>query len=210
MSANIDFTQQRQQMVKTQIIARGIRNKRVIAAMLAVPRHEFVPEALQESAYQDYPLAIGQEQTISQPYIVALMSELLALQGTERVLEIGTGSGYQTAILAELAEQVISVERIPELYEQAKKRLVKYANLVTMRANGVEGCVGYAPYDAIIVTAAAREFTQVLFEQLKENGAIVIPVGNGIQDLCRVKKKNGKAVWKNICPVRFVPLIDSE
>ncbi len=196
-------------MVKEQIIARGIKDEKVISAMLKVKRHEFVPKEFEDEAYSDYPLAIGSGQTISQPYIVALMTEQLELKKTDRVLEIGTGSGYQAAILSEIANEVVTVERISELSENAKKHLSKYKNLKIVIGNGKLGWKENAPYDAIIVTAAANEIPLNLIEQLNEGGRIVIPISvdGFFQKLMQYKKINGKLEEKYICDVTFVPLI---
>lgn len=204
------FNSLRQEMVNLQIIPRGVRDLRTIDALLKVPRHLFVPENLQEEAYNDYPLPIGYGQTISQPYIVALMTELLELKGKEKVLEIGTGSGYQTAILAELAEKVYTIERVEELLEQAKKRLdnLGYKNVHLFCGDGTKGLPEFAPYQGIIVTAAAEKIPSPFFEQLDENGKLVIPLGEKYsQVLTVVEKKKGKMLQKEICGCTFVPLI---
>ncbi|MCD6521166.1 protein-L-isoaspartate(D-aspartate) O-methyltransferase [Candidatus Calescamantes bacterium] len=201
---------QRRKMVEIQLIGRGIRDKKVISAFLKVPRHEFVPPPHREDAYGDFPLPIGEGQTISQPYMVALMTELLLLKGEEKVLEIGTGSGYQTAILAEIAKSIYTVERIASLLERAKEILefLGYKNIHFRVGDGTKGWEENAPYDAIIVTAASPEIPPPLFEQLKEGGRMVIPVGNRMgQDLIRVTKKDGKPKKENFGPCIFVPLI---
>ena len=173
------FAQARQEMVRTQIAARGITNKRVLAAMEKVERHRFVPSALRSVAYNDYPLPIGQGQTISQPYIVALMTDLLQLDGTEKVLEIGTGSGYQAAILGELAREVYTIEIIDTLAKSAEKRLksLGYANIIVRSGDGYLGWPEKAPFDAIMVTCAPDSIPQPLVDQLADGGRIVIPVG---------------------------------
>ncbi len=198
-------------MVERQIVARGVRDPRVIQAMLKVPRHLFVPEPYRSEAYQDHPLPIGYGQTISQPYMVAAMTELLELTGDEKVLEIGTGSGYQAAILAELAREVYTVERIPELLEQAKQVIesLGYTNVHFKLADGTLGWPEHAPFDRIIVTAAAPDIPQPLIDQLKPGGIMVIPVGSRyLQTLTKViKKPNGKLQVKELFGCAFVPLI---
>ncbi|MCC6048342.1 MAG: protein-L-isoaspartate(D-aspartate) O-methyltransferase [Thermodesulfobacterium sp.] len=197
-------------MVETQITARGINDERVLKAMLKVPRHLFVDEALRDQAYGDFPLPIGEGQTISQPYIVALMTEALELKGNERVLEIGTGSGYQTAILAELALWVYTIERFPTLLERAKKVLKElgYKNISFKLDDGTLGWKEAAPFDAIIVTAASPDIPPPLVEQLAEGGRIVIPIGDEFsQTLIKGVKKGGKLHTKALEPVRFVKLV---
>ncbi|HIC90758.1 MAG TPA: protein-L-isoaspartate(D-aspartate) O-methyltransferase [Syntrophaceae bacterium] len=206
-----DFRTAREKMVQTQIAARGIRDERVLQAMLKVPRHLFVDEALQDQAYNDYPLPIGENQTISQPYMVALMTEALELRGSERVLEIGTGSGYQTAILAELSEKVYSIERIPSLLEKARKILdkLKYFNVVLKVDNGTYGWKEEAPFHAILVTAGAPEIPQPLLEQLGVDGRLAVPLGDRFsQSLIKVtKKEDGRLIRQNLGGCRFVSLI---
>jgi len=201
----------RERMVENQIKARGIKDTRVLEAMRKVPRHLFVDESLWDQAYGDYPLPIGEGQTISQPYIVALMTEALELKGTERVLEIGTGSGYQTAILAELAMWVYTVERFHKLSQRAKKILVnelKYGNITFKVGDGTLGWKEAAPFDAIIVTAASPDIPSPLVEQLAEGGRIVIPIGKeGYQSLIKGVKKGGKLYTQEIEEVRFVKLV---
>jgi len=200
----------RERMVETQITARGINDERVLKAMLKVPRHLFVDEALRDQAYGDFPLPIGEGQTISQPYIVALMTEALELKGNERVLEIGTGSGYQTAILAELALWVYTIERFPTLLERAKKVLKElgYKNISFKLDDGTLGWKEAAPFDAIIVTAASPDIPPPLVEQLAEGGRIVIPIGDEFsQTLIKGVKKGGKLHTKALEPVRFVKLV---
>lgn len=200
----------RERMVETQIKARGIKDERVLKAMLKVPRHLFVDEALRDQAYGDFPLPIGEGQTISQPYIVALMTEALELKGNERVLEIGTGSGYQTAILAELALWVYTIERFPTLLERAKKVLKElgYKNISFKLDDGTLGWKEAAPFDAIIVTAASPDIPPPLVEQLAEGGRIVIPIGDEFsQTLIKGVKKGGKLHTKALEPVRFVKLV---
>lgn len=204
-----DFRQLRQRMVETQIIARGIKDKRLLDVMLKVQRHKFVPAHLQSLAYDDYPLPIGEEQTISQPYVVALMTELLALGGDEKVLEIGTGSGYQAAILAELARQVYTIEILPALAENARKLLneLGYKNIEVRCSDGYQGWEEAAPFDAIIVTCAPKEIPGGLIDQLADGGRMVMPVGDDWQELKLVEKRGSAAETKDIIPVRFVPMI---
>jgi protein-L-isoaspartate(D-aspartate) O-methyltransferase len=195
-------------MVDEQIERRGIRDDRVLAAMRKVERHSFLPDSQWESAYSDHPLPIGEEQTISQPYIVALMSESLRLGGDERVLEVGTGCGYQTAVLAELAKEVFSVEILPGLAERARAALetLDYTNIHIVVGDGRQGWLENAPYDAILVAAAPREVPEALLEQLKEDGRLVIPVGEVNQELELYSRKAGEIASERIAPVRFVPL----
>jgi protein-L-isoaspartate(D-aspartate) O-methyltransferase len=201
-------------MVDTQIIARGIRDPKVIQAMRKVPRHLFLDEALRSQAYEDNPSPIGEKQTISQPYIVAMMTELLELKGKEKVLEIGTGSGYQAAILAEIAERVYSIERIPALAKRARKLLddLKYTNIVITIGDGTLGWKEHSPYDGIIVTAAAPHAPTALLEQLKIGGRLVIPIGEEYaQDLMvYIRKDDGEYSKENYGGVRFVKLIGDE
>lgn len=200
----------RERMVETQIKARGIKDPKVLQAMLKVPRHLFVDEALQDQAYGDFPLPIGEGQTISQPYIVALMTEALELTGNERVLEIGTGSGYQTAILAEIALWVYTIERYHKLAEKAKKILFKlgYKNISFKVGDGTLGWAEASPFDAIIVTAAAPQIPKPLVDQLTEGGRIVIPVGDEFsQILVKGIKKGDTLKIQELEPVRFVKLI---
>ncbi|MEW6557646.1 MAG: protein-L-isoaspartate(D-aspartate) O-methyltransferase [Elusimicrobiota bacterium] len=197
-------------MVEIQIIARGISDKKVIDAFLKIPREKFIDKKFYTSAYDDHPLPIDEGQTISQPYIVAIMTKLLNLTGSETVLEIGTGSGYQTAILAELAKTVYSVERIFTLYEKSKKILSElgYRNVFLYQADGTEGLKESAPFDRIIVTAAADRIPEALIKQLKEGGRIVIPVGERFsQDLIVGDKIHGKLETQNYGGCVFVPLI---
>jgi protein-L-isoaspartate(D-aspartate) O-methyltransferase len=200
----------RERMVETQIKARGIKDERVLKAMLKVPRHLFVPSSLRDQAYGDFPLPIGEGQTISQPYIVALMTEALELKGKERVLEIGTGSGYQTAILAELATWVYTIEKYSILQEKAKAILFElgYKNISFKIGDGTLGWQEAAPFDAIIVTAAAPQIPLPLIEQLAEGGRIVIPVGDEFsQVLVKGIKKGETLHTKSLEPVRFVKLV---
>jgi len=198
-------------MVDEQIARRGIRDQRVLAAMRKVERHRFVSEAQRSGAYEDHPLPVGEGQTISQPYIVALMTEALALQGDERVLEVGTGSGYQTAILAELAAEVYSVEILPRLAEQARATLedLGYRNVHIRLGDGSEGWAEHAPYQGILVTAAPPQVPPALLEQLAEGGRLVIPVGVQSQELeLHTRRPEGFRV-ERLAAVRFVPLVGS-
>lgn len=197
-------------MVESQIAGRGIHDVRVIEAMRKVPRHLFVDEALQEQAYSDHPLPIGDKQTISQPFIVALMTESLELQGHEKVLEIGTGSGYQAAVLAELAGRVFSVERYPNLAHRANQVLQKlgYKNVIIRVADGTVGWIEEAPFDGIVVTAGAPQAPQPLLDQLADGGRLVVPVGDRIaQDLILVERVGDRMNRTNLGGVRFVDLI---
>ncbi|NQT00214.1 MAG: protein-L-isoaspartate(D-aspartate) O-methyltransferase [Candidatus Omnitrophica bacterium] len=205
-----DFSALRKMMVQEQLLLRGIKDRRVIQAFEQVPRHKFVAEKYLNSAYADHPLAIGARQTISQPYMVALMSEWLELSGDERVLEIGTGSGYQTAILAELAAQVYSVERLGSLAELARKRLqdLKYQNIRIKIDDGTAGWPEFAAYDRIIVTAATPDVPRPLAEQLKVMGKLVIPLGGAFsQILTQITKHRDQVETKQICGCVFVPLV---
>lgn len=196
-------------MVQHQIERRGIHNPRLLSALRRIPRHWFVPAHLRDWAYEDGPLAIGQGQTISQPYMVAAMTDLLALRGDERVLEIGTGSGYQAAVLGEMARVVHTIERIPELAEHARTLLdeMGYENIFVHVGDGTLGWFAAAPYQAILVTAAAPEIPEPLVEQLDEGGRLVIPVGGRKgQVLERWRKLKGRLRREDIFPVSFVPL----
>jgi protein-L-isoaspartate(D-aspartate) O-methyltransferase len=205
-----EYHRARENMVKTQLVPRGIYDPRVIQAMGTVPRERFVERPLKRRAYDDRPLPIGQDQTISQPYIVALMTQALDLTGDEKTLEIGTGSGYQTAILAEMSEAVYTIERISSLLERAKGTLneLGYTNIYFKVFDGTLGWSEYAPYDAIIVTAAAPRIPKPLFDQLNEEGRLVVPVGERIsQELIKVTRKDGKFFEKSLGGVRFVSLV---
>jgi len=206
----IDFSKTRLKMVDEQVAARGIQDQRVLAAMRKVPRHLFVEEALQDQAYSDHPLPIGDKQTISQPYMVALMTEALALTGKEKVLEIGTGSGYQTAILAECAAKVFSIERIRSLAIRARKLLLDlgYFNVEIKFSDGTVGWNDESPFDAIMVTAGAPDIPQPLIDQLKVGGRMAIPVGDAnIQDLIRITKTEDGTKKEDFGGCRFVKLI---
>ena len=204
-----NFEEEKERMVVSQIEARGVKDKKVLEAMRNVARHMFIPENMQSYAYQDEPLPIGQGQTISQPYIVAFMTEVLQLKGDERVLEVGTGSGYQAAILAEIVKEVFTVEIIEELSRQAQKVLEKldYENIHFKIGDGTLGWKEYAPYDAIMVTAAPAKVPKALQEQLEIHGRLVIPVGSMFQELVLVTREKKKFKKKKLLPVRFVPLI---
>jgi protein-L-isoaspartate(D-aspartate) O-methyltransferase len=197
-------------MVDTQLLPRGIKDERVLTAMRTVHRHIFMPEDIMSAAYEDRAVPIGEEQTISQPYMVAIMTELLELKGDEKVLEIGTGSGYQAAILGELAGEVYTVERIPALAERARQTLesLGYKNIHVTDADGTLGLAREAPFDRIIITAAAPEIPQPLVDQLSEGGIIVVPVGERFsQTLLKVRKVGGGLRKESHTGCMFVPLI---
>jgi protein-L-isoaspartate(D-aspartate) O-methyltransferase len=208
-----DFAIARRRMVEEQVIARGVKDQRVLDAMLKVPRHKFVEEALEGKAYQDAPLPIGEKQTISQPYMVALMSEALALKGSETVLEVGTGSGYQAAILAQLASRVFSLERIPALARRARKVLDEcgYSKVNIRLADGTLGWPEMAPFDAILVTAGAPEVPPEYLDQLAIAGRLVIPVGDLYSQVLMRITRNGEQEYQEeqLLGCRFVPLIGS-
>ncbi len=202
------FARNREDMVRHQIEKRGVKDKRVLEAMRKVPRHEFIPGKYRSKAYSDHPVPIGRRQTISQPYIVAYMTEALALKGTERVLEIGTGSGYQAAVLAELVSEVYSIEIICELEANARKTLERlgYKNVKTTCADGYKGWPEYAPFDAIIITAAPDEIPPPLLEQLKVGGRLIAPVGTYFQELVICTRTEKGIKRERLLPVRFVPM----
>lgn len=204
------FTEARQNMVENQIEQRGISDVAVLEAMRTVPRHRFVTDEYLEQAYDDHPLPIGFGQTISQPYIVALMTETLQVEAGEKVLEVGTGSGYQAAVLAEMDLEVYTVEIIPELAERASQVLqdLGYTNIAVLAADGYFGWEEHAPYDAIIVTAAPDHLPQPLANQLEEGGRLVIPIGpiGAVQTLWLFEKIDGELEASNLGAVRFVPL----
>ncbi len=205
-----DFAKERLAMVEEQLKRRGIRDGRVLEAMSKVPRHTFVPEAHRGAAYEDRPLPIGEGQTISQPYMVAVMTQSLELKGEERVLEIGTGSGYQTAILAELAKEVCTIERIPALLERAQSTLqsLGYENIFFKIGDGTKGWPEKAPFDGIIVTAGAPEIPQTLLAQLADGGRLVIPVGpRYTQTLYKVMRRGKNYQEEDITGCVFVPLL---
>jgi len=200
-------------MIQSQLCDRGIRDERVLAAMARVPRHEFVAEPYRQQAYDDNPLPIGRSQTISQPYIVALMLELLAPTKDKAILEIGTGSGYQTALLAELSQHVYSIERHAELAVQAGDilRRLGYTNITIEIGDGSAGLPGRAPCGGIVVSAAAPQFPQALFDQLREGGRLVVPVGPAeAQVIQLITKEQGRPVIAHQVACRFVPLIGKE
>jgi protein-L-isoaspartate(D-aspartate) O-methyltransferase len=205
---------QRSRMLNEHLIGRGIKNDAVLAAMMTVPREEFVAEQLRASAYEDHPLPIDAGQTISQPYIVAYMTEKLELSAEDRVLEIGTGSGYAAAILSRIVKTVYTVEHFAELARKAVRRFEKlgYTNVHVLEADGTLGWPEHAPYDAIVVTAGAPEVPAPLLEQLAEGGRLVIPVGDNayLQNLVRVRRRSNTDYLREVlCAVRFVPLVGS-
>ncbi len=203
-----ELADQRRRMVEAQIRARAVDSPRVLAAMEKVPRHLFVPDTLRAQAYDDYPLPIGEQQTISQPYIVALMTSLLDLEGDEKVLEIGTGSGYQAAVLAEVAGEVYTIEILEPLAERARTTLAAlgYRNVHLRMGDGFAGWPEQAPFDAIVVTAAPPQVPQPLLDQLKVGGRLVIPVGRFFQDLLVYTRTQDGFDKRNVIPVRFVPM----
>ena len=200
-------------MVESQLRARGIHDERVLAAMFQVPRHEFVSPEYRDQVYEDHPIPIGEGQTLSQPYIVAIMLQALALDPTDAVLEVGTGTGYQTALLSQLTRQVYSVERHASLARAAQATLARlgYANLEVLVGDGSHGLPERAPFDAIVVSAAAPQIPPSLFEQLREGGRMVIPVGpQHAQELQLVRKLAGQPLVTDLEGCRFVPLIGIE
>jgi protein-L-isoaspartate(D-aspartate) O-methyltransferase len=206
------FARERQKMVETQLRARGIRDARVLSAMERVPRHEFVEARYRDQAYEDHPLPISAGQTVSQPYIVALMLEILQLEPSSKVLEIGTGSGYQAAVLAEICTHVYSVERHVQLACEARETLSRlgFTKLILRVGDGGQGLAEYAPFDAIVVSAAAKQIPAPLFAQLREGGRMIIPVGPPeAQELQLVRKRDGKPLITLLEGCRFVPLISS-
>ena len=204
------YRSRRVNMVETQIKSRGIKDSTVLAAMRNVKRHHFVPDNLIDKAYADRPLPIGHSQTISQPYIVAYMTEALDLEADDNVLEIGTGSGYQSAVLAEIVKKVYTIEIVESLAEEAEQRLNRlgYNNIQVKCGDGYEGWQRYAPYDAIIITAAPPRVPTPLKEQLAEGGRMIIPIGAGQwnQELLLLEKKEGQILRRQLLPVRFVPM----
>jgi len=207
------YRDQRRLMVQEQLCARGIRDERVLNAMARVPRHEFVPPEHRDEAYEDHPIAIGEGQTISQPFVVAAMLEALALQPEDVVLEVGTGSGYETAVLAELVRTVFSIERIANLAERARTVLERlgYSNATVVHGDGSMGLPEAAPFDAIVVSAAAPHVPRPLMDQLRDGGCLVIPVGSGFaQELQLVRKIGNDSNVLCLDGVRFVPLIGQE
>jgi len=198
----------REEMVERQIVARGVRDERVLAAMRKVPRREFVPGPLAAQAHDDHPLPIGHGQTISQPYIVAYMTEALGLEGGETVLEVGTGSGYQAAVLAVIAARVYTIEIVAPLAEEARERLEKlgYDNVEVRAGDGYQGWPEAAPFDAIMVTAAAPRVPEPLKAQLRDGGRLVLPVGDEWQELVVITRRGDRFEEKRVLPVRFVPM----
>jgi protein-L-isoaspartate(D-aspartate) O-methyltransferase len=203
------MTRQRQQMVERQIRQRGIKDPRVIDALEQVERHQFVPDEALDYAYHDGPLAIGYGQTISQPYIVALMTEIIDPEPGDTILEIGTGSGYQAAVLSRLVAQVYSIEIVEPLGLDAAERLQRlgYDNVSVRIGDGYQGWPERAPFDAIIVTAAPPEIPQALVDQLAEGGRMIVPVGTTFQELILIERKDGKVTKRNVAAVRFVPMV---
>jgi protein-L-isoaspartate(D-aspartate) O-methyltransferase len=210
---SVTFAAERIRMVESQLRQRGVHDERALEAMRRVPRHQFVPQRYQAQAYEDHPIPIGFGQTISQPYIVALMLEALSLQPSDRVLEVGTGSGYQTALLAELAAQVCSIERHAPLAENAASilRSLGYTNVTVLVGDGSKGLPEQAPFDAIIVSAAAPKLPAALFHQLAEGGRMIVPVGPPeAQELQLIRKRDGRPAVSHLEGCRFVPLIGGE
>ena len=205
------FEKKRDRMVLEQIELRGVNDRAVLKAMRKVPRHKFVPDIYMEYAYNDYPLPIGEEQTISQPYIVAYMTAALKLEPSDKVLEIGTGSGYQAAVLAEICDSVYTIEIFESLGNKALKLLnsLHYDNIKVKIGDGYKGWPEFSPFDVIIVTCSPSEIPQALIDQLEEGGRMIIPVGlKNNQNLVLLKKKNGKIKQHSVLPVRFVPMIN--
>jgi len=208
-----DFAELREEMVKEQIKRRGVRDQAVLDAMLKVERHKFVPETVQSRAYGDHPLPIGYNQTISQPYIVAYMTEVLDPKPEDKVLEIGTGSGYQAAILAEIVDEVYTIEIVEPLGKRSRELLKQlgYENVYVKIGDGYQGWEEHAPYDAIIVTASPSHVPEPLKQQLAEGGRMIIPVGGAhTQELVLLTKKKGKLIERDQFPVRFVPFVGKD
>jgi len=203
------YARKRHAMVEKQLQARDITDTLTLKIMDKVPRHLFVPPDFRSEAYEDYPLPIGYDQTISQPYIVAYMTQALKLTGSERVLEIGAGSGYQAAVLAEICPEVYSIEIVPELAKSAELKLKElgYQNVKVFAGDGYKGLPEYAPFDAIIVTAAPVSVPRTLLDQLRVGGRMIIPVGDYFQNLCLYRKTPQGITEQNLLPVRFVPMI---
>ena len=208
-----NFAFERQQMVKNQLKTRAIKNQKVLEVIQEIPRHLFIPKNMRKYAYEDRPLDIGYSQTISQPYIVAFMTEVANIEPDSKVLEIGTGSGYQTAILSPLCKEVYTIELVRELGEFAKKQFaeLRYNNIHTRIGDGYKGWPEAAPFDVIIVTAAPEELPQILIEQLKEGGRLIIPVGDvSNQQLMRFTRTKDFIKKENLLQVRFVPMVKQE
>jgi len=207
----MDYEALRKRMVQGQLAPRGISDRRVIEAFLKVERHKFIPQDLRGNAYEDFPVPVGEGQTISQPYIVALMTESLGLTGKERVLEIGTGSGYQAAVLAELSKEVYTIERFAVLSQRAQELLIQelgYSNIKFKTSDGTAGWPEEAPFERIIITAATSVIPVPLTEQLKEGGRLILPLGESFsQVLTLITKKNNRLESENICGCVFVPLV---
>jgi protein-L-isoaspartate(D-aspartate) O-methyltransferase len=206
----LPYSEQRRLLLERYIKPSGITDRKVLNAMMVIPRHEFIPLLYRTQSYEDHPLLIGNRQTISQPSLVALMTQELHLTGIENILEIGTGSGYQTAILSLLSKHVTSIERLRTLSSKAKKILEKlgYTNITIITADGSKGYSKNAPYDGVVVTAAAKIIPENLIDQMKESARIIIPIRiNGNQELQSGIKKNGKLLMKTIANVSFVPMI---
>ncbi len=210
MDADI-LNKKREQMIESQIKARGIENENLLKAMREIPRHAFVPSNMQEYAYNDEPLPIGGGQTISQPYIVAYMTNVLGLKKDDKVLEIGTGSGYQAALLAEMSGEVYTVEIYEDLAKKARKILHRlgYDNIHYHIGDGTQGWAAHAPYDAIMVTAAPSKIPEQLKEQMKIGAKMVIPVGQTMQELILLTREEEKFMRRKLLPVRFVPLVSA-
>lgn len=209
----VNYSEERTAMVRNQIRLRGIKDEKVLGAMLKVERHRFVPAAYRNEAYEDYPLPVGEGQTISQPYIVAFMTEALDLKKEDKVLEIGTGSGYQAAILAEICDSVFTIEIYRSLGMSAMKTLKElgYSNVFIRIGDGYQGWAEHAPYDAIIVTCSPAHIPEMLEAQLAEGGRMIIPLGGDYtQELILLAKKAGKLQKKSVLPVRFVPMINED
>lgn len=198
----------REEMVVRQLVARGIHDPLVLAAMRKVPRHELIPQDYRGDSYGDHPVSIGEGQTISQPLIVAMMTEALELKGGERILEVGTGSGYQAAVLGEIAGEVYTIEIVPALARRAKVDLVRlgYKNVFTREGDGYRGWPDKAPFDGIVITAAPPKIPQPLLEQLKLGGRLVSPVGTDVQRLVRITRTESGFEEETLAPVRFVPM----
>lgn len=214
ISAQDNYADQRKTMVEQQVRARGVEHYTTLAAMLNVPRHEFVPDEMKPFAYSDRPLPIGQGQTISQPFIVAFMTQALKPKSTDKVLEIGTGSGYQAAVLAKIVDSVYTIEIVEDLARAATDKLqqMNYSNVIVKSGDGYHGWPEKAPFDAIMVTAGADSIPQPLVEQLKVGGRMIIPLGphHGVRQLVLLTKKKNKVVRKDLMAVRFVPFTRSK